>query len=58
MMTASILLATLVLLALVIIFGVTYFIKGWKAAFIITGVAFVLSAVFYAAAIFAITYTM
>lgn len=52
------LLATLALLVLVVIFGVTYKGKGLKAAFIVTGVAFLISSVLYVAAIFAIVNAM
>ncbi len=51
LMTISVLLAILVLLGLALIFGITFFAKGWKFAFIVTGAALVVSVIFYLAAI-------
>ena len=48
----------LTLLALIVIFGVTYKIKGWKVAFLTTGLAFILSALFLVALINVITRNM
>ena len=47
--------AMLTLLALIVVFGVTYKIKGWKVAFLATGLAFILSALFLVALIYVIT---
>ena len=52
------LLATLALLVLAVIFGITYKGKGLKAAFIATGVAFIISSILYVAVIFAIVNAM
>ena len=50
--------AMLTLLALIVIFGVTYRIKGWKIASLATGLAFILSALLLFALIFVITRNM
>ncbi len=50
--------AIFALLALVVIFGITYKVKGLKAAFIATGMAFVISSILYGAAIYAIVNAM
>jgi hypothetical protein len=57
-MSFTILYAVLTLLALIVIFGVTYKIKGWKVAFLATGLAFILSALFLVALIYVITRNM
>ena len=57
-MSFTILYAMLTLLALIVIFGVTYKIKGWKIAFLATGLAFVLSALLLVALIYVITRNM
>jgi hypothetical protein len=50
--------AVLTLLVLIVVFGVTYRIKGWKVAFLATGLAFILSAFFLVALIYLITRNM
>ncbi|MFN8387485.1 MAG: hypothetical protein U0V48_15925 [Anaerolineales bacterium] len=57
-MSFTILFAALVLFALLVIFGITYKIKGLKTALIATGVIFVLSAVAYVAVIYLIVSAM
>ena len=58
MMSLTGLYAVLTLFALIVIFGVTYKIKGLATALIATGVAFVLSILLLAAVIYAITRSM
>ena len=58
MLSLTVLYAVLTLLVLVVIFGVTYKIKGLPAALVATGVAFVLSVLVLVAFIFLITSTM
>jgi hypothetical protein len=50
--------AVLTLLALIVVFGVTYKIKGWKVAFLATGLALMLSTLFLVALIYVITRNM
>jgi hypothetical protein len=57
-MSFTVLYAVLTLLALLVIFGVTYKLKGWKIAFLATGLAFVLSAVLLMGLIYVITHNM
>lgn len=57
-MSFTVLYAVLTLLALIVIFGVTYKIKGWKTALLATGLAFVLSVLLLMALIFVITGNM
>ena len=57
-MSFTILFAALVLFALLVIFGITYKIKGLKTALIATGVMFILSAVAYVAVIYLIVSAM
>jgi hypothetical protein len=57
-MSFTVLYAVFTLLALLVVFGVTYKIKGWKIAFLATGLAFILSALFLVALIFVITRNM
>ena len=57
-MSFTVLYAVLTLLALIVIFGVTYKLKGWKVAFLATGLAFLLSALLLSALIFVITRNM
>jgi hypothetical protein len=57
-MSFTVLYAVITLLALFIVFGVTYKIKGWKIAFLATGLAFVLSAVLLMGLIYIITRNM
>jgi hypothetical protein len=57
-MTFTSLFAMFALLMLVVIFGITYKVKGLKAAFIATGMTFVISSFFYVAAIYAIVNAM
>ncbi len=58
MMTATILLAILVLLLLVIVFGITWKIKGLKVAFLATGATFIVSSILYVATISIIVSSM
>lgn len=57
-MSFTILYAAFALLALIVLFGIMYKIKGLKIAFITTGIAFVVSAVLFVAAIYAIVSVM
>jgi hypothetical protein len=57
-MSFTVLYAVLTLLALIVIFGVTYKLKGWKVAFLATGLAFLLSALLLSVLIFVITRNM
>jgi len=57
-MSFTFLYAVLTLLTLFIIFGITYKIKGWKVAFLATGLAFVLLALLLIALIYIITRNM
>lgn len=57
-MSFTILFAALLLFALLVIFGITYKIKGLKTALITTGVMFVLSTVAYVAVIYLIVSAM
>jgi hypothetical protein len=57
-MSFTVLYAVLTLLALIVIFGVTYKIKGWKIALLATGLAFVLSVLLLMRLIFVITHNM
>ena len=50
-MAFTILFAGLSLLILAITFGVTYYLKGWKFAMIVTGTVFVLLVVIWVALI-------
>lgn len=58
MMSFTVLLAALALLALVVIFGVSYAVKGLKTAFIAPGVAFVIFAIALVGIIVAIVRVM
>jgi hypothetical protein len=57
-MSFTILYAALTLLALIVIFGVVYKIKGWKIAFLATGLAFVFSVLLLMGLIYFITRNM
>jgi hypothetical protein len=57
-MSFTILYAVLALFVLLIIFGVTYKIKGFQTAFIATGVAFIILALVLVGVIYAITSVM
>jgi hypothetical protein len=57
-MSFTVLYAALVLLALLMIFGFTYKIKGIKTAFVATGIAFVVFAVLGVAMIYAVVSAM
>ncbi len=57
-MSFTIAVAILVLLGLGIVFGVAYRMKGFKFAFITSGIALVVFAILYVATIYAITSTM
>lgn len=57
-MSFTILYGALTFLALIVIFAVTYKLKGWKTAFVTTGIAFILAAIAFIAAIYAITSVM
>lgn len=57
-MSFTILYAALALLVLIVIFGLTYKIKGLKTAFVTTGIAFTASAILFVAVIYAIASTM
>jgi hypothetical protein len=57
-MSFTVLYAVLTLLVLIVIFGVTYKIKGWKVAVLATGLAFILSALLLVALIYIITRNM
>lgn len=57
-MSFTILYAVLALFVLLIIFGVTYKIKGFLTAFIATGVAFIILALVLVGVIYAITSAM
>ncbi len=57
-MSFTVLFATLAFLALAAIFGVTYALKGWKTAFLATGVAFLLIALLLAGLVFFIVNSM
>jgi hypothetical protein len=54
----TILFAVLALLALIVIFGISYARKGWKVAFLATGIALVLLAGAYVVLVQAITGAM
>ena len=57
-MSFTVLFAVFALLVLIIIFGLTYKIKGLKTAFITTGTAFLLSAILLVVAIYVIVSAM
>ncbi len=57
-MSFTILCAVFTLFALVIIFGLTYKIRGLKTAFLTTGIAFVIFALLLVAAMYAIVRIM
>lgn len=57
-MSFTILYAALALLVLIVIFGLTYKIKGLKTAFAAASIAFVISAILFVAVIYAIASTM
>lgn len=57
-MSFTIVLPILGLLGLVVVFGVTYKIKGLKAALIATGIAFVVFSMLYVAAIYVVANAM
>ena len=57
-MSFTIVLAFLALLALAVVFGITYKVKGWKVAAIITGIAMVIFSVLYVMVITAIVNSM
>jgi hypothetical protein len=57
-MAFTVLVAVLALLLLVIIFGLTYKIKGLNTALITTGIAFVVLATLFIATIYAISSVM
>ena len=57
-MSITIILAMLALLGLGIVFAVSYKIKGWKVAFITTGIALVVFSILYVMIIFAIASAM
>jgi len=54
----TIILALLALLGLAAVFGVTYRIRGWRAAFITTGIAVVVFSILYVVIIYAIVSVM
>lgn len=53
-MSFTVLYAAFALLALIVIFGLTYKIKGIRTAFMITGIAFIVFAILLVATIYAI----
>ena len=53
-MSFTVLFAMLIILVSVVIFGLTYNTKGLKAAFITSGIVFVISALLFAAMMYAI----
>ena len=57
-MSFTVLYAILAFLALIIIFGLTYRIKGVKTAIITTGIAFVIFAILFVATIYVIVSVM
>ena len=57
-MSFTVLFAMLTLIVSVVIFGLTYNTKGLKAAFITSGIVFVVSAILFAAMIYAIVSSM
>ena len=57
-MSFTVLYAVLTLLVLIVIFGVTYKIKGWKIAFLATGLAFIFSVLVLVALVYVITRNM
>lgn len=57
-MSFTILYAAFALLVLIVIFGLTYKIKGLKTAIVTTGIAFTASAIFFVALIYAIVTMM
>lgn len=57
-MPFTILYTMLALLTLIIIFGLTWKIKGLKVAIITTGIAFIIFAVLFGVTIYAITSVM
>jgi hypothetical protein len=57
-MSFTVVYAVLTLLVLIVVFGVTYKIKGWKVALLVTGLAFVLSILLLMGLIYAITRNM
>ena len=57
-MSFTVLLAVLAFPALLILFGVTYKIKGGKTAFIATGIAFAILAILFVATIYIIVSVM
>lgn len=58
MMSFTVLFAAVAFLALVVIFGVSYALKGLKTALIATGIAFFLIALLLAGLIFVIVNSM
>lgn len=57
-MPFTLLYALFTILALLIVFGVTYKIKGLKFAFITTGIAFIFSALLFVVTMYAIVSVM
>ena len=57
-MSFTVLFAMLIILVSVVIFGLTYNTKGLKAAFITSGIVFVISALLFAAMMYAIVSSM
>lgn len=57
-MAFTIILALLALLGLAAVFGVTYKIKGLKAAFVVTGIALVVFPILYVVTIYVIVSAM
>ena len=57
-MSFTVLYGVLTLLALIVIFGVTYKIKGWKIAVPATGLSFIFSVLLLMGLIFIITRNM
>jgi hypothetical protein len=50
--------AVFALLALIVLFGLTLKTKGWKAAFLVTGIAAVAAALLFIGIIYTITSSM
>jgi hypothetical protein len=57
-MSFTILFAIFALVVLIVVFGVAYKIKGWKAALIVTSIAFIVIATLFTGLIYVIVNSM
>ena len=57
-MSFTILFAVLALLVLMLVFGFTYAVKGWKTALVSAGMAFLILTGLFIAVVYAITSSM